>query len=441
MLLDTQRYVVPVREAMSRTSGHWITLHGEDSDEGTVHVYVSGAGGYITKGPAALIGSSMAHLAGHKATHHAVGKVPTGHDQHPSYTEHASTKAAVAPVKDENAVKNPGKPYARDHGAAQTRSEPTYTTPVEGPTPLTEEQSKAGLEKARQEQAKTTDAPDTSKAAPVFRVEYTGSHHGQQDGYILTGPSAHDKPAGHLDFSVMGDSVYINMVEVNEHQRRQGYGRALMNKLKEEFPDKKISWGMMTEDGGAFKAGLEKAGLEKARGELKASAAATPTPATVSDNEPAAAPDKAQAELKFDGTPPARTGAYTEPTSTAKPATAPTETQTRPRMSYKDIENDTHARSLIDKIVQHDEETKAVRDRLQGRFHPVLKDMDRADMALRQEFAAHTGKSYAEHMRSRSIDAGIRRGDFEPPKPSDKQLAEEKETARLAAKSDDSDIS
>jgi len=119
------RYTAPVaamvREGMTAGSGHWLTIHSDEEGGGT-HVWVN-AGGSIAKGPKALIGGKLSDFGHHKVTHHPVGHVPAGAKDHPSYTEHPSSQAKPKAEKpegaQESAIKNPGKPYARLHGADQ----------------------------------------------------------------------------------------------------------------------------------------------------------------------------------------------------------------------------------------------------------------------------------------------------------------------------------
>jgi len=122
------RYTAPVaavvREGITAGTGSWITL---TSDEGIeTHCFVGGHG-MVTKGPKSLVGSNIAHLpAPPHRVNHPVGHVPAGAKDHPSYTEHPSSQAKPKADKpagaQESAIKNPGKPYARLHGADQGKS-------------------------------------------------------------------------------------------------------------------------------------------------------------------------------------------------------------------------------------------------------------------------------------------------------------------------------
>lgn len=80
-----------------------------------------------------------------------------------------------------------------------------------------------------------------------FRDYAGGDHYGSiyadRDGQRI----------GHLDFVGNRASAKINMVETAEQFRRQGVGTALVNKLREEFPNAKIDWGGTTPDGTKFK--------------------------------------------------------------------------------------------------------------------------------------------------------------------------------------------
>jgi hypothetical protein len=129
-------------------AGHWVTLHAEDSDEGTVHVFI-GPGHVITKGPAGLVGADIRHLAGHgRQEHHPAGHEPAGARTHPHYHEH------VPPER------TPGKPYARTHGAAQTRQ-------AQAPEPMGAEQAREALGAARAAVAPRPKKPPTPQEHPV----------------------------------------------------------------------------------------------------------------------------------------------------------------------------------------------------------------------------------------------------------------------------------
>ena len=82
-------------------------------------------------------------------------------------------------------------------------------------------------------------------------------HHEQMDGTIR----AYDKTSmivlGYLNFSEYHDEVSIRMVEVSQEDRRKGIATKMFQRLKQEFPECKIRWGYMTEDGVAFQNGLK----------------------------------------------------------------------------------------------------------------------------------------------------------------------------------------
>lgn len=58
---------------------------------------------------------------------------------------------------------------------------------------------------------------------------------------------------GHLDFVGNKFDARINMVETAPEFRRRGIATALVNKLKEEFPNAKIDWGSTTPEGTKLK--------------------------------------------------------------------------------------------------------------------------------------------------------------------------------------------
>ena len=88
-----------------------------------------------------------------------------------------------------------------------------------------------------------------------YFLDVTGFHHGQTDGVILA--VRDDKVVGGLDWQVYGGEVLIAWIEVAEECRRQGIGTGLVKRLKEDFPEEKIDWGMTTPDGTALRASMK----------------------------------------------------------------------------------------------------------------------------------------------------------------------------------------
>lgn len=209
------RYTAPVaalvREGMTAGSGHWLTIHSDDEGGGT-HAWISGRGGVISKGPKSLIGGKLSDFGHHKVTHHPVDHVPAGAKDHPSYTEHPSSQPRPKPATQEgaqDAIKSPGKPYARLHGADQGKgtadskagaagapasAEEAHSAGDEGLEPLTKEQAEAGLAKARAESTATA-APASSGDADPRDVAATAEFetHKQQ---VL---SQHPDVKAHID--------------------------------------------------------------------------------------------------------------------------------------------------------------------------------------------------------------------------------------------------
>ena len=172
--------------------GHWLTIE-EDGVE--THIFLGGGGaggGVVTKGPAHLIGAHIGHLPplpGRVVTHHPVGHEPAGAKDHPHYTEH------VPPER------KPGKPFAREHGAAQTRQ-------AQGPESIPHNQLEARYRAARDAKAKAmgkteaapapTDRGGKTEAAP--HEAPTHEHYPILSAHAAgTIDQLHARLAGHLD--------------------------------------------------------------------------------------------------------------------------------------------------------------------------------------------------------------------------------------------------
>lgn len=83
-----------------------------------------------------------------------------------------------------------------------------------------------------------------------FHVSSRAYHHGQHD---LTLTASRDGVAlGRIDFSVYAGVPHIQMIEVAPEARRSGIGRALVQRLQQDYPDVEIEWGAMTPEGGAL---------------------------------------------------------------------------------------------------------------------------------------------------------------------------------------------
>lgn len=92
-------------------------------------------------------------------------------------------------------------------------------------------------------------------ADPVqYLEEVTGSHHGQLD--VRMQAVIDELTVGVLEYSVFEDVPHIAMVEVLEAYRRQGIATGMIQKLQSQYPNTEIAWGMLTDDGAAFKAAV-----------------------------------------------------------------------------------------------------------------------------------------------------------------------------------------
>jgi 2'-5' RNA ligase/GNAT superfamily N-acetyltransferase len=65
--------------------------------------------------------------------------------------------------------------------------------------------------------------------------------------YKAASPSA--PVAAKLTYSTYENEIHVKMIEVHPQIRRRGVGTKLYNRLKQEYPDMKINWGMSTPDG------------------------------------------------------------------------------------------------------------------------------------------------------------------------------------------------
>jgi GNAT superfamily N-acetyltransferase len=77
--------------------------------------------------------------------------------------------------------------------------------------------------------------------------EVTDAYKGQINGRITA--TNNTGPVGSLDWMQYGDTVTIAMIRVPEASQRQGIALKMLEFLQQEFPGKKILWGMTTPDG------------------------------------------------------------------------------------------------------------------------------------------------------------------------------------------------
>ena len=67
-----------------------------------------------------------------------------------------------------------------------------------------------------------------------------------------------DEQLGYIEYSVVDDEPYIQMIQVPENQRRKGYATELVKRLQREYPNKEINFGMMTREGSKLYKSLPK---------------------------------------------------------------------------------------------------------------------------------------------------------------------------------------
>ena len=90
----------------------------------------------------------------------------------------------------------------------------------------------------------------------TVRAEVTGTYKGQINGNVIATDRA-GKQVGILQYQQFEDKVLIAWIEVSPKMQRHGIATQLYRKLQEECPDKKITWGMTTPKGTAFRKSIE----------------------------------------------------------------------------------------------------------------------------------------------------------------------------------------
>lgn len=88
-------------------------------------------------------------------------------------------------------------------------------------------------------------------------AELRGYHHGQTD-LTFYAFDYDGKKLGRLEFSVYQDRPRIDYIEVLPEARRQGVGRALVNRLQRDYPGIELEWGMTTPEGTALRHAIER---------------------------------------------------------------------------------------------------------------------------------------------------------------------------------------
>lgn len=84
-----------------------------------------------------------------------------------------------------------------------------------------------------------------------YWVEYTGSHHGQKDGFVQAMKG--NRAVGYLDFSIFEGRAKIKMIEVSDDCKRQGIATRMYEMLAGEIGGAEyVDSGYETEDGAAF---------------------------------------------------------------------------------------------------------------------------------------------------------------------------------------------
>jgi len=97
--------------------------------------------------------------------------------------------------------------------------------------------------------------------------EVTDSHSGQLDMRLnAVGPTG--QTVGYIDYSEFRGEIHIKYIEVLPDYRRGGVGTKLMQALQQEYPNKEINTGMLTEEGSQLYQSLPKQTIENKPYEL-----------------------------------------------------------------------------------------------------------------------------------------------------------------------------
>jgi len=91
----------------------------------------------------------------------------------------------------------------------------------------------------------------------TVRTEVTGAYKGQINGNVVAFDKT-GKQAGILQYQQFEDEVLIAWIEVSPEMQKRGIATRLYQELQNEWPDKKITWGMTTPEGTALRKGIEK---------------------------------------------------------------------------------------------------------------------------------------------------------------------------------------
>ncbi len=89
-----------------------------------------------------------------------------------------------------------------------------------------------------------------------FRTESRDGPPGQTNLRLIA--EVDGSAVGCLDYVLYRGKPSINMIEVPQNFRRNGYGSAMVYQLQQEFPNQEIDWGMLTDDGAKLFASLPK---------------------------------------------------------------------------------------------------------------------------------------------------------------------------------------
>lgn len=95
-----------------------------------------------------------------------------------------------------------------------------------------------------------------------FTVESTGTIGGQSDYEI--GAWDGENVKGMIQYSVYQNEVMIRFVQVLPNEQKKGIGQDLVKRLQQEYPDKVIEWGSLTEQGAKLKNSLDKGAFSPA---------------------------------------------------------------------------------------------------------------------------------------------------------------------------------
>ena len=91
----------------------------------------------------------------------------------------------------------------------------------------------------------------------IFEHVHEDFHNDQHDFVLVAKDADTMSPLGMIQYALFRDNIHIQDMMTHHKRRREGIGTQMINELKREYPQGKISWGMMTPDGTALYNSME----------------------------------------------------------------------------------------------------------------------------------------------------------------------------------------